>query len=72
MRVFSRTAVALMAVLSLAGCGGSPEEGAEAEAQLGENEQALACKYPNNTCPGTTVCVDGLCRDCITYPHWCQ
>lgn len=63
-------ALGLMAVLSLAGCGGPGEE--VAETQLGETEQALACKHPDNSCPGTTVCVDGMCRDCINQPQWCQ
>lgn len=70
MRGFWRSAVGLVAVLSLAGCGGPAEE--TAEVQLGENEQALACSYPGNYCPGNTVCVDDLCRDCARTPQFCQ
>jgi hypothetical protein len=70
MRGFWRGAVGLMAVMTLAGCGGPAEEATEP--QLGEAEQALACRYPDDYCPGTTTCVDGMCRDCIRYPHWCQ
>ncbi|NMO23561.1 hypothetical protein HPC49_53095 [Pyxidicoccus fallax] len=72
MRGVLKAAVGLMAVLSLAGCGGSPEGTPEPEAQLGEVEQGLACRYPDDYCPGSTVCVDGMCRDCINQPHWCN
>jgi hypothetical protein len=61
-----------MVVLSLEGCGGSPEQSTEAEAQLGEHEQGLACAYPDDYCPGTTTCVNGMCRDCVHEPRWCQ
>ncbi|WP_426749630.1 hypothetical protein [Myxococcus sp. Y35] len=62
-------ALGLMAVVSLLGCGGPPPE-AEAPAP-GEIEQGLACAEPDNWCPGTTTCVNGLCRDCVNQPQFC-
>ncbi|MCE9668722.1 hypothetical protein LY474_12935 [Myxococcus stipitatus] len=70
MRGIYKGLLGLMAVLALAGCGGSPE--ATADEPLGEAEQGLACRYPDDWCPGTTVCVNGLCRDCDNQPQFCQ
>ncbi|MCY1043221.1 hypothetical protein OV208_18030 [Corallococcus sp. bb12-1] len=70
MRGFRTGVVGLMAVVSLAGCGGPAEE--MPETQLGETEQALACAHPDNSCPGTTTCVNGLCRDCNRQPQFCD
>ncbi|MFP2964093.1 hypothetical protein ACLEPN_41880 [Myxococcus sp. 1LA] len=63
-------ALGLLAVASLMGCGGMPE--ASDEDGLREVEQGLACRHPDNWCPGATTCVDGLCRDCVRQPQLCN
>ncbi|MCP3099185.1 hypothetical protein LZ198_09920 [Myxococcus sp. K15C18031901] len=70
MRGIHKGLLGLMTVLTLAGCGGAPE--ATEDASLGQTEQGIACRSPDNSCPGTTVCVDGLCRDCVRQPQFCQ
>jgi hypothetical protein len=46
----------------LLGCGGA-DAGQDPADALDTVEQGLACAYPDMTCPGTTICVDGdLCR----------
>lgn len=43
----------------------------EGAAPATEEVEALYACPIDRPCPGTTVCVDGLCRDCVRYPHWC-
>ena len=69
MRRFWKGSLGLMAVLALAGCGGAVEEATEVP--VSEVEQGLACPI-DGSCPGTTVCVNGLCRDCVRQPQFCQ
>jgi hypothetical protein len=62
-------AVSLVAMLALAGCGGPVEE--EPAMPPGEVHQEIACT-PEGECPGTSRCVNGLCRNCELYPRYCQ
>ncbi|MCP3063179.1 hypothetical protein LXT21_30825 [Myxococcus sp. K38C18041901] len=70
MRGLYKGLLGLMAVLTLSACGGPAEEAVPET--LGETEQALACRHPDDYCPGNSTCVGGLCRDCVRQPHWCQ
>lgn len=53
-------------------CGGPVEEApVTQEPALGEVEAGLACDL-GIPCRGTTTCVEGICRDCVRYPHFCE
>jgi hypothetical protein len=75
MRGFKLGTLSVLALLALAGCGGPVDEASEApvtpEPAIGEVEAGLACTT-TGYCPGTTTCVNGICRDCVRYPHWCD
>lgn len=69
MRGIQKGLLGLLAVLTLASCGGAPE--ATPEETLGETTQGLACRHPDDWCPGRTQCIDGMCWDCELQPERC-
>ncbi|CAM3928816.1 hypothetical protein G4177_15920 [Corallococcus sp. ZKHCc1 1396] len=62
----------MFAVLGLAACGGSVEEGSGAE--LGAQEQALRECPQSGVCPAGEVCYygpGGPCYPCNRFPEYC-
>jgi hypothetical protein len=71
MRSIGKVVTGLMMVWALGACGGTVEETTEPTPPPSTPEVTAQYACPiDRPCPGTTTCVNGMCRDCSIQPCW--